>query len=281
MPKALVALESALLTHGLPYPFNLETLLALEGEVRSQGAEPKTIALVRGEVRVGLTREEMEALARGGAEKASLWNLASLLAQGKSAGTTVAATLHLAHRAGLHVFATGGIGGVHPQPFDESADLLALARTPMLVVASGPKAILNLEATLERLETLGVTVVGYRTDRLPAFYSPDSPYPLPARVDTPLEAAQVFREARALGLGAVLLCNPVSEGLPYEEVARWVEAATRMAAREGVSGKALTPYLLRRLAEFSQGATDRVNRRLLLENARLAAQVSLALQALE
>uniref|UniRef100_A0A7C6A036 Pseudouridine-5'-phosphate glycosidase n=1 Tax=Thermus tengchongensis TaxID=1214928 RepID=A0A7C6A036_9DEIN len=281
MAEALVALESALLTHGLPYPLNLRTVKALEEAVRAEGAIPKTIALVRGEVRLGLSPEEMEALAQGGAEKASLWNLPALLVQKKSAGTTVAATVHLAHRHGIAVFATGGIGGVHPEPFDESADLLALARTPILVVSSGPKAILDLRATLERLETLGVSVVGYRTDRLPAFFSPSSPFPVPARVETPLEAALVLRKSRELGLGAVLLVNPVSQGLPYEEVVSWVEEANHQAAREGIFGKALTPYLLRRLSELSQGETDRVNQRLLLENARLAARVALAFAGLK
>uniref|UniRef100_A0A7V4E5X2 Pseudouridine-5'-phosphate glycosidase n=2 Tax=Thermus tengchongensis TaxID=1214928 RepID=A0A7V4E5X2_9DEIN len=281
MAEALVALESALLTHGLPYPLNLRTAKALEEAVRAEGAIPKTIALVRGEVRLGLSPEEMEALAQGGAEKASLWNLPALLVQKKSAGTTVAATVHLAHRHGIAVFATGGIGGVHPEPFDESADLLALARTPILVVSSGPKAILDLRATLERLETLGVSVVGYRTDRLPAFFSPSSPFPVPARVETPLEAALVLRKSRELGLGAVLLVNPVSQGLPYEEVVSWVEEANHQAAREGIFGKALTPYLLRRLSELSQGETDRVNQRLLLENARLAARVALAFAGLK
>lgn len=158
---------------------------------------------------------------------------------------------------------------------------LALSRTPILVVSSGPKAILDLRATLERLETLGVSVVGYRTDRLPAFFSPDSPFPVPARVETPLEAALILQRARALGLGAVLLVNPVSQGLPYERVALWVEEANHLAAREGIFGKALTPFLLRRLSELSQGETDRVNERLLLENARLAARVALALAGLE
>ncbi|MFN4231524.1 pseudouridine-5'-phosphate glycosidase [Thermus sp.] len=281
MAEAWVALESALLTHGLPYPLNLRTAMALEEAVRAEGAIPKTIALVQGEVRLGLSQEEMEALAQGGAEKASLWNLPALLVQKKSAGTTVAATVHLAHRHGIPVLATGGIGGVHPEPFDESADLLALARTPILVVSSGPKAILDLRATLERLETLGVSVVGYRTDRLPAFFSPSSPFPVPARVETPLEAALVLRKSRELGLGAVLLVNPVSQGLSYEEVALWVEEANRQAAREGIFGKALTPYLLRRLSELSHGETDRVNERLLLENARLAARVALAFAGLE
>lgn len=281
MAEAWVALESALLTHGLPYPLNLRTAQALEEAVRAEGAIPKTIALVRGEVRLGLSQEEMEALAQGGAEKASLWNLPALLVHKKSAGTTVAATVHLAHRHGIAVFATGGIGGVHPEPFDESADLLALARTPILVVSSGPKAILDLRATLERLETLGVSLVGYRTDRLPAFFSPSSPFPVPARVETPLEAALILRKSRELGLGAVLLVNPVSQGLPYEEVALWVEEANHQAAREGVFGKGLTPYLLRRLSELSQGETDRVNGRLLLENARLAARVALAFAGLK
>lgn len=281
MAEAWVALESALLTHGLPYPLNLRTAKALEEAVRAEGAIPKTIALVRGEVRLGLSQEEMEALAQGGAEKASLWNLPALLVHKKSAGTTVAATVHLAHRHGIAVFATGGIGGVHPEPFDESADLLALARTPILVVSSGPKAILDLRATLERLETLGVSLVGYRTDRLPAFFSPSSPFPVPARVETPLEAALILRKSRELGLGAVLLVNPVSQGLPYEEVALWVEEANHQAAREGVFGKGLTPYLLRRLSELSQGETDRVNGRLLLENARLAARVALAFAGLK
>ncbi|WP_022797901.1 pseudouridine-5'-phosphate glycosidase [Thermus islandicus] len=281
MREAWVALESAVLTHGLPYPLNLEVAEAVEEAVRAEGAVPKTIALVRGEVRVGLSSQEKELLAQGKAEKASLWNLAALLAQGKSAGTTVAATVHLARLHGIQVFATGGIGGVHPEPYDESADLVALSRTPILVVASGPKAILDLGATLERMETLGIGLVGYRTDRLPAFYSPSSPYPVPARVDTPLEAALLFRKAQALGLGAVLLVNPVSQGLPYEEVARMVAEANRQAAREGVAGKALTPYLLRRLSELSDGETDRVNERLLLENARLAARVAVALAGLE
>lgn len=277
MRSAEVALETALLTHGLPWPENLATMEALLKAVEEEGARPRPIGVVGGRVRVGLEREELVRLAQGGADKASLWNLAALLAVGKDAGTTVAATLHLAHRAGLEVFATGGIGGVHPVPFDESADLLALSRIPILVVASGPKSVLDLEATLERLETYGVSVVGFRTDRMPAFLSPDSPYPLPARVETPEEAAALYREARALGLGGVLLFNPVSEGLPFQEVQAHVEEANREARRLGVGGKALTPFLLRRLAERTGGRSLEVNRRLLLENARLAARVARAL----
>ncbi len=275
----VVALESTVITHGLARPENLEVARAMVGAVEEAGAVPAVIAVIEGEVRVGLSEEDLEALASAPeAEKASLWNLAALVAGKKTAGTTVAATAHLAHRAGIPVFATGGIGGVHYSPFDESADLVALSKTPILVVSSGMKSILDLEATLERLETLGVAVLGYRSDRLPAFHSQESPYPLPARVESPKEAAQVFRAQRALGLSsAVLVFNPVSEGLPFEEVQAWVREANREAAERGIQGKALTPYLLRRLAERSGGASDRVNRRLLVENARLAGEIARAL----
>ncbi len=277
--RPVVALESTVITHGLARPENLEVARAMVRAVEETGAVPAVIAVIEGEVRIGLSEEELEALASAPeAEKASLWNLAAIVAKKKTAGTTVAATAHLAHRAGIAVFATGGIGGVHFTPFDESADLVALSKTPILVVSSGMKSILNLEATLERLETLGVAVLGYRSDRLPAFHSQESPYPLPARVESAREAAAVFRAQRALGLSqAVLVFNPVSEGLPFEEVQTWVKEANREAQEQGIQGKALTPYLLRRLAERSGGATDRVNRLLLVENARLAGEIARAL----
>ncbi|MCS7059486.1 MAG: pseudouridine-5'-phosphate glycosidase [Meiothermus sp.] len=277
--KPVVALESTVITHGLPRPTNLELARTLEATVRQAGAIPATIAVVKGQVVVGLEPEELEALSRDeGAEKASLWNLGALLAQGKWAGTTVAATAFLAHKAGIPVFATGGIGGVHPHPYDESADLLELSRTPILVVSAGPKSILNLAATLERLETFGVALLGYRTNHLPAFHSPQSPYPLPARVESPEEAARAFLAARGLGLpGATLVLNPISQGLPFGQVQRWVEQATQEAARAGVIGKALTPFLLRRISELSGGQTDVANLRLLQENARLAAEIARAL----
>ncbi len=277
--RPVVALESTVITHGLARPENLEVARAMVEAVREAGAVPAVIAILRGEVRVGLEEAELEALAADEeAEKASLWNLAALVASGRSAGTTVAATAHLARRAGILVFATGGIGGVHFSPFDESADLVALSKTPILVVSSGMKSILDLEATLERLETLGVALVGYRTDRLPAFHSTESPYSLPARVESPREAAAVFRAQAALGLSqAVLVFNPVSKGLPFEQVRAWVEAANAEAKARGIQGKALTPFLLRRLAEQSGGATDRVNRRLLVKNARLAGEIARAL----
>ncbi len=277
--RPVVALESTVITHGLARPENLEVARAMVAAVGEAGAVPAVIAVVRGEVRIGLEEAELEALAADEtAEKASLWNLAALVAGARTAGTTVAATAFLAHRAGISVFATGGIGGVHPAPFDESADLVALSKTPILVVSSGMKSILDLGATLERLETLGVAVVGYRTSQLPAFHSPTSPYPLPARVESPEEAAAVFKAQRALGLSsAVLVFNPVPEGLPFEQVEAWVETANREAKAQGIHGKALTPFLLRRLAELSGGETDRVNRQLLVENARLAAAIARAL----
>ncbi len=276
--RPVVALESAVITHGFARPKNLEVARAMARAVEAAGAVPAVLAIVEGEVRVGLTDAEVASLAEREAEKATLWNLASLVAQGKTAGTTVAATAHLAARAGIGVFATGGIGGVHHQPFDESADLVALARTPIVIVSSGMKSVLRLEATLERLETLGVTVVGYRTGWLPAFHSPRSPYPLPARVEDAREVAGIFRAQRRLGLGgALLVFNPVSEGLAYETVQAWTEAANREAASRGMAGKALTPFLLRRLSELSGGRTDEVNVRLLLENARLAAAIAVAM----
>lgn len=277
--KPVVALESTVITHGLPRPMNLQLAQTLEQTVRTQGAVPATIALLRGEVVVGLSTEELEAIAAdANADKASLWNLGAIVAQRRSAGTTVAATSFLAVKAGIQVFATGGIGGVHPQPFDESADLIELSRTPILVVSAGPKSILDLAATVERLESFGVALLGFRTDQLPAFHSPGSPYALPARVESAQEAAAAFRAARELGLpGATLVLNPVSQGLDFKVVGQWVEQATQEAARAGVQGKSLTPFLLRRLSELSGGQTDAVNLRLLEENTRLAAQIAAAL----
>lgn len=277
--KPVVALESTVITHGLPRPTNLELARTLEAVVRENGATPATVAILSGEVALGLSPQELEHIAHDeSADKASLWNLGAIVAQGRSAGTTVATTTFLAYKAGIAVFATGGIGGVHPHPYDESADLLELSRTPIVVVSAGPKSILDLSATLERLESLGVALLGYRTDYLPAFHSPSSPHKLPARVESPEEAARAFRAARELGLpGASLVLNPVSQGLDFAQVEGWVKSATQEAARAGVYGKALTPYLLSRLAELSGGQTVSVNLRLLEENARLAAQIAVAL----
>jgi pseudouridine-5'-phosphate glycosidase len=277
--RPVVALESTVITHGLPRPLNLELARELEATVRQEGALPATIAVIAGELVVGIGERELEGLAAGEPDKASLWNLAPLLSSGASAGTTVASTLFAAEMAGIRVFATGGIGGVHPQPFDESADLMALARNRVITVSSGPKSILLAGATLERLETLGVPVVGFRSRRLAGFHVPETEHSLPASLDTPEEIARAFRHHLCLGLpGGMLVSNPVSRGLGAEEVTGYRETAEREAAADGVSGKRLTPFLLRRLAELSQQRTVQVNLRLLRENARLAARIAVALQ---
>jgi pseudouridine-5'-phosphate glycosidase len=280
--QPVVALESTVISHGLPYPFNVETARAMEASVREGGALPATIAILGGVVHVGLDDDQLEHLAQpdGGVVKVSLWNLPATIARGQDGGTTVATTAHLAHQAGIEVFATGGIGGVHFDPFDESADLPALSRTPIVVVCAGPKSILNLPATLERLETLGVPVAAYRSDTFPAFHSPTSPYAAPSRLDSPQQVAAAHRAARDFGLNsAILLVNPISQGLPFEVVQEWVETANREARQQGVQGKVLTPFLLRRLSQLSNGQSDAVNRVLLLENARLAGEVAAAISA--
>lgn len=280
--RPLVALESTVITHGLPRPRNLELARGLEEEVRNEGALPATVAVLAGDLVVGVNDDELERLASGSAEKASLWNLAALLVQRADAGTTVAATLHAAAAAGIEVFATGGIGGVHVQPYDESADLTGLARSRVITVCSGPKSILLAGATLERLETMGVPVVGYRSRQLAGFHVRETDYALPTSFDTPSELAQAFREHVRMGLpGGMLVSNPVSKGLERGELAGYREIAERDATEAGVSGKELTPFLLNRLAELSEARTVEVNLRLLRENARLAARIAVALSAAE
>jgi pseudouridylate synthase len=276
--KPIVALESTVITHGLPFPQNLETAHALEAEVTKTGATPATVAILDGTVHIGCNAVELERLAKEKMEKVSLWNLPAIIAKGTSAGTTVATTAHLAHLVGIQVFATGGIGGVHFDAFDESADLPALARIPVVVVCAGAKSILNLHATIERLETLGVPVIGYRTDSLPAFHTPTSPYNVAARLDTPTEIAKAQRAARDLEMRqAILVANPIPEGIPFEKVQGWVEAANHEARKQMVTGKRLTPFLLGELARLSGGETVRVNGRLLENNAKLAGEIAVAL----
>jgi pseudouridine-5'-phosphate glycosidase len=282
--EAVVALESTVITHGLPRPENLGLARELEETVRAAGALPATVGVIGGELVVGLEEDELEHLAGADADKASLWNLSALLASGRDAGTTVATTLYAAHRAGISVFATGGLGGVHPeqgeQAFDESADLAALARYPLLVVCSGAKSILDVAATLERLESLGVAVLGYRSDRLAGFYSPETRLAVAARADTPAQVARHYRMQAELGLTAsVVVSKPVSAGLAEAELAAWLAQARQEAREAGVRGKRLTPFLLSRLAELSGGRSLEVNLRLLKENARLAAELALALGA--
>jgi pseudouridylate synthase len=283
--RPVVALESTVISHGLPWPENLELARGMEAAVRAGGAEPATIAVLGGRIRVGLEDGELEHLARAsGVWKVSRRDIPVVLAQGRDGATTVAGTVLAAHQAGIRVMATGGIGGVHRGDLtDVSADLPELARTPVLVVCAGAKAILDLPATLEWLETWGVPVVGYRTDELPAFYSRESGLRLEARVDSPEEAAAV---AHALwgqeGTGGMLLCVPCPEdaALPAGEVADAISQAVSEAAARGLRGKAVMPFLLSRVSELTGGRSKAANLALLHNNARVAAEVAAALSAL-
>ncbi len=278
--RPVVALESTVITHGLPSPQNLELARSLEDEIRSAGAEPATIGIIDGEIIIGLSEDETRRLAEANADKASLWNLAAIVSQRRSGGTTVAATLHLAAGAGIRVFATGGIGGVHPAPFDESTDLVALARYPLITVCAGPKSILNVQATLERLESLGVNVVGYRSDRLAGFHVPLTDLPVPARADEPADIAAMWQMKEQLGItGGMLVSNPVSQGLDPQVLNEVREQAASDAEAAGIKGKDTTPWLLARIAELSDGSTVEVNMRLLRENAALAARIAQGLAA--
>jgi len=284
-----VALETAFLTTGLPEDVRLPTALAMAGAVRGRGGEPAFVGVLAGQPVVGLREQELERLAATGG-KLSTRDLPVACVRGASGGTTVSATLFLAHRAGVGVAATGGIGGVHPagpaasEVRDESTDLTELARTPVTLVCSGAKAILDLPSTLERLETLGVTVLGYGTDELPAFWSARSGIPLPHRAADAREAAAVAREARTLGLpGAVLVCvpPPPESALVPAESERAVAEASAEAHRRGISGAALTPFLLARIAELTEGRSLRANRALLENNAAVAADIAVALARAE
>src|SRR5215218_7318728 len=242
----VVALESTLIAHGLPRGRNLDVARELEAVVRAAGAVPATIAVVAGTVRVGLDAGALEALALGGDfVKAGVRDLAPLVARGASAATTVASTAHIAARAGIRVFATGGLGGVHRgarESWDESADLTTLARTGIAVVCAGVKSILDVAATLERLETLNVTLLGYRTDRFPGFYLVDSGFPVPWRVETPDEVADVAHARAELGLGAIVVANPIDEPLDEELHDRVLAEGLAAAAEGGVRGKDVTPF---------------------------------------
>jgi pseudouridine-5'-phosphate glycosidase len=282
--RAVVALESTIVTHGMPYPRNLETALGVEDVVRAHGAVPATVAVVEGRPRVGLEPGELEKLAAGeGIAKASRRDLGALVATGRSAGTTVAATMFLAHLAGIAIFATGGIGGVHrgaETSFDVSADLDELGRTPVAVVSAGAKSILDLPRTLEVLETRGVPVIGFGTDEFPAFFTRSSGLPVDHRVDSPEELAAVLVAHRALGLpSGVLVANPVpaADALDGAEIDAAVDEAVRDAERSGVGRRELTPYLLARIVELSGGRSLAANVALVRNNAALAARTAVAL----
>jgi pseudouridine-5'-phosphate glycosidase len=283
--RPVVALESTLIAHGLPWPVNVETARESEAAVRQAGAVPATIAVLNGVPTVGLTDSQIEELARAsGVRKASRRDLGAAVALKQTAATTVSATMALAHTAGIRVFATGGIGGAHTgaEPFDISADLTELARTPVLVVCAGAKSILHLPRTLEILETLGVPVAGYRTARLPMFYVADHwlALPVPTRVDSPQDAAALFSAHVRMGGGGVVLARPcpAEVAIPPEQFQEWREEAEEEARMVSIAGPELTPFLLERIAELSGGRTLVANRALIVANARLAAEVACELK---
>jgi len=282
--RPVVALESTLIAHGLPWPANLETARQAEAAVRAEGAVPATVAIWEGRPTLGLEARQLEQLARQpGVRKASRRDLAAAIVHKACAATTVAATMVLAQRAGLRVFATGGIGGVHPAAgpngkFDISADLLELARTPVAVVCAGAKGILDLAATLEMLETLSVPVVGYGTEEFPAFLLASSGLPVCARVDSPEEAAALCTAHWSLGGAGLVLAQPLPAETALEpaDFHRALVRAETQARAEGIRGPALTPFLLARLAEWTDGRTLRANQALIVANARLAARIAAA-----
>ncbi|SHF26851.1 pseudouridine-5'-phosphate glycosidase [Kaistia soli DSM 19436] len=284
--RPLVALETTIVTHGMPYPENVATALAVEEVVRAAGAVPATIAIIDGAIRVGLTAAELEELAgRKNVMKLSRADLAFALATGRPGATTVAATIIAASLAGIRVFATGGIGGVHrgaETSFDVSADLYELAETPVTVVSAGAKALLDIPKTLEVLETLGVPVVTVGQDVLPAFWSRDSGLPSPLRLDEPAAIASFLATREELGLkGGLLVANPVplADEIPAAEMRAHIEEAISDAEREGVRAKAVTPYVLGRILTLTEGRSLVTNIALVKNNARLAGEIAVALQA--
>ncbi len=282
--RPVVALESTIITHGMPWPDNAAMAANVEKIIATEGAVPATIAVVEGRIKIGLSDAGREELARAhDAMKLSRADLAFAVAERRTGGTTVAATMICAAMAGIQVFATGGIGGVHKgaeTSFDISADLDELARTPVIVVSAGAKAILDIEKTLEVLETRGVPVIGYGSETMPAFWSRQSPFKAPLRLDAPEGIARLHATRRALGLGGgMLVANPVpvEDEIPAAEMAGHIEAAQKAAEAQGVSGKAVTPFLLGKILELTGGRSLKTNIALVENNARLAARIARAL----
>ena len=282
----VVALESTIISHGFPYPANVECALEAERVIREEGAIPATIAIIAGRLVVGLSREQIEHLATAGGErivKASRRDIPLLIAARADGATTVAGTMLVAAMAGIRVFATGGIGGVHrgaQQSFDVSADLLELARTEVAVVCAGAKSILDLGLTLEVLETHGVPVLGYQTDEFPAFYSRTSGHGVDYRVDSVEQIAAALRARREMGMGGgTVIANPipVEYEIPHSKLDAWTATALAQAEEAGIHGKAVTPFLLARLHELSGGVTEDANKQLVYSNARVAARIAAAL----
>jgi len=283
---AIVALESTIITHGMPYPQNVETARIVESDVREQGATPATIAVLDGVIHVGLTDAELESLGQAkNVAKLSRADMAVCIATGGTGATTVAATMIAAHLAGIKVFATGGIGGVHrgaETTFDISADLLELAQTPVTVVAAGPKAILDIPKTLEVLETQGVPVIAYGQDTLPAFWSHASEFTAPLRLDAAADIAKSAVMRDLLGLpGGQLIANPIpaADEISVDEITPYIEQALSEAEAQGIAAKQVTPFLLQRMFELTEGRSLAANIALVRNNARLASQIARALCA--
>ena len=283
--RPVVALESTIISHGMPYPKNVETALLVERTIRDNGAVPATIAVIGGRLKAGLSREEIEYLGKAGRQvaKASRRDLPALVARKADGATTVATTMIIAHMAGIGIFATGGIGGVHrgaETTMDISADLEELAQTPVMVVCAGAKSILDLGLTLEYLETKGVPVLGYGTEELPAFYTRKSGFGVDYRVDSPEELAAFFRAQRGLGYrGGMLVTNPIPEDYAMDKavIDAAIEQALREAKEQGIHGKETTPFLLAKVVELTGGESLESNIQLVITNARLAARAAAAL----
>ena len=282
--KPVVALESTIISHGMPYPQNVETALEVEKIIRETGAVPATIAIIGGRLKAGLTADEIEYFGKKGQaiHKASRRDLAVLCARGEDGATTVTTTMIIAHMAGIKVFATGGIGGVHrgaETTMDISADLEELGQTPVMVVCAGAKSILDLGLTLEYLETKGVPVIGYGTEELPAFYTRQSGFGVDYRVDTPAELAKIFKASHEMGLkSGMLVTNPIPEefAMPKAVIDRAIDQAIAECNEKGIKGKETTPFLLARVAELTGGDSLASNIRLVFNNAKVAAQTAVA-----
>ena len=283
--KPVVALESTIISHGMPYPQNVETALKVEQIIRDNGAVPATIAIIGGKLKAGCTPEEIEYLGKQGQKvaKASRRDLAALCARGADGATTVTTTMIIAHMAGIKVFATGGVGGVHrgaETTMDISADLEELAQTPVMVVCAGAKSILDLGLTLEYLETHGVPVIGYGTDELPAFYTRKSGFGVDYRVDSPEELAAMFSVQRELGFGGMLVTNPIPEeySMDPDVINGAINEAIEQAKANGIHGKATTPFLLAKVKELTGGDSLDSNIQLVFNNAKLAARTAVCLE---
>lgn len=287
--KPVVALESTIISHGMPYPKNVETALLVEKTIRENGAVPATIAIIGGRLKAGLSPDEIEYLGKAGPKvaKASRRDLASIVARGADGATTVTTTMIIAHMAGIKVFATGGIGGVHrgaEVTMDISADLEELGSTPVMVVCAGAKSILDLGLTLEYLETKGVPVIGYGTDELPAFYTRKSGFGVDYELDTPAELAKAFHVKRELGLrGGLLVTNPIPEEYSMDKavIDKAIAEAVEDAKKDGIHGKATTPYLLAKIKDLTGGDSLDSNIQLVFNNARLGAAAAVELAKLE